>query len=82
MALILTTNHGTIQFNLPFTLTNSKDFGNAVKELISVQADGQELEYIKQAFTNLPMRVGSPQTPGGLVVTWYGELAKFIVSNL
>jgi len=40
-----------------------------------VQADGHELEVIKEQFTQLPMH-------SGLVVNWYDGLAKFIVSNV
>lgn len=41
-----------------------------------VQADGDELTYIGERFTNLPVdRLGS-------VVRWFGDHAKFIVSNL
>lgn len=41
----------------------------------SVQADGHELEYIQNRFTNLP-------TVNNRVVRWYGDYAKFIVGNL
>lgn len=44
------------------------------EEVTSVQADGHELEYIKQYFTGLPMH-------NGRVVSWYGDHANFIAHN-
>lgn len=40
-----------------------------------VQADSDELNFIKRHITGLPMRDAS-------VVRWYGDHAKFIVGNL
>ena len=45
-----------------------------VNDLI-LQADGDELEKIKQEFTGIPMHKGR-------VVRWSGETAYFIVQNL
>lgn len=42
----------------------------------TVQADGHELDYIEAHFTNLPMALGTR------VVTWEGDLARFIAANL
>ena len=44
--------------------------------VVEVQADGDELAYIKRNFENLPMRVNKPE------VTWYGDDARFIVGNI
>lgn len=41
----------------------------------AIQADGDELEYIRGHFSNVPMANAS-------VVTWTGEMAMFIVANL
>lgn len=41
----------------------------------SLTADGHELEWINHHFSNIPMHKGR-------VVTWYGDIAKFIVSAL
>lgn len=46
-----------------------------VAGVTEVQADGDELEYIKLHFTNIPMA-------DKRVVCWYGDHAKFIVGNL
>jgi hypothetical protein len=40
-----------------------------------VQADGHELEHIKQQFQNIPLTHNR-------VVRWTGEYAKFIVNNI
>jgi hypothetical protein len=43
--------------------------------IIEVQADGDELEYIKNKFTNIPMSTNR-------VINWYGDIARFIASNM
>lgn len=43
--------------------------------VISVQADGDELEAIYATCGNIP-------TSNNRVVTWHGDFAKFIVSNV
>lgn len=47
-------------------------------EVIEVQADGDELAYILNRFTNLPGFQG--RCPS--VVRWFGPTAQFIVANL
>lgn len=42
---------------------------------IVVQADGDELEFIRATFTNILMA-------DSRVVTWYGETAKFIATHI
>lgn len=44
-------------------------------DVIELQADGHELEYIRERFQNIPMHKGR-------VVRWKGEMAKFIAINL
>jgi hypothetical protein len=46
-----------------------------IMSIYSVQADGDELEKIKQQFSNLRMTTNR-------VVFWTGEDAQFIVDNL
>lgn len=46
------------------------------KDIIAVQADCDELDYIKERFANLVYPVHRR------VVCWYGDMAKFIVCNL
>jgi hypothetical protein len=58
-------------WHMPFDLT-LKMSARAVEE---VQADGDELEYIRNNFTNLP-------TATGRVARWFGETARFIIANL
>lgn len=41
-----------------------------------VQADGDELDYIKEKFSNIPFPTHKK------AVAWYGDMAKFIVCNL
>ncbi len=49
--------------------------GNEILEVLWVTADGHELLQIKAEITGIPMS----NLP---VVTWHGDLARFIVSNL
>lgn len=55
----------------------SKDVGLAAHRdfLENIQADGHELEIIKQQFQNIPMTTNR-------VVIWNGEMAFFIFDNL
>ena len=50
-------------------------FGIFADYVIEIQADGDELEYIKNNFTNIPYS-------NKRVVNWKGDIAKFIVRNL
>ena len=43
--------------------------------ILEVYADGDEFEYIKENCSNIPM-------VNKRGVSWYGEMAKFIVCNL
>lgn len=47
-----------------------------VKHIKEVQADGDELEYIKNNFSHMPVNVNRR------VNRWFGEMARFIVANL
>ncbi len=44
--------------------------------VIEMQADGDELDHIRNLYSNIPFRDGKR------AVRWYGEMAKFIVGNL
>jgi hypothetical protein len=48
-----------------------------VRDVQTIQADGHELAYLQNPlyFKNLPMSSKA-------VVTWHGDIAKFIYSNL
>ena len=48
---------------------------NSVSNIISIQADGDELNHIHQNFSNIPFRKDKR------VVKFYGETAKFIMGN-
>jgi len=50
-------------------------FAMARENITSISAKGEELEYIRNHFDNLPI----PNHRD--VVFWYGETAKFIVAN-
>jgi hypothetical protein len=43
---------------------------------ITLQADGDELEYIKRKFNNIST------VNGAHVVRWYGDHARFIIGNI
>lgn len=45
-------------------------------DVATVHADGHELDYIRQHYTNLP------DVPNKRIVTWRGELAQFIYDHL
>ncbi len=47
-----------------------------IANVVSVFADGHELEHIENSFANVPFRRVKR------VVSWYGDMAKFIVANL
>jgi len=49
-----------------------KEYG---RTCVHLQADGDELEAIRQQFTGIPMH-------SGRVVRWRGEMAAFIAMNL
>lgn len=44
--------------------------------VMEIQADGDELEYIKRNFTNVPFHNSRR------VMYWFGEMAQFIFANL
>lgn len=52
--------------------------GYPVSDVESVQADGDELDYVLRRFENLCRT----RDVSLRVVRWYGELAQFIVGNL
>lgn len=46
------------------------------KDVVEIQADGHELEYIRQNFKNLP------DATHKRVVSWKGDMAQFIYDHL
>jgi len=50
----------------------------AARDVVSIQADGDELEYISDKFG----LVAAPPPKGQKVVIYYGEQARFIIGNL
>ena len=62
--------------DLEWHVGKSTDNARQIAEHVTeVQADGHELEHIRDNFMNLP-------TANRRVVRWHGEMAKFIVGNL
>jgi hypothetical protein len=49
---------------------------NTAAKITEIQADGDELAFIQQSFSNIPMPLHRR------VVRWYGEIARFIIVNL
>jgi len=47
-----------------------------IHDVLEVRADGDELAYIIQSTNNLPY------VPKSIIGRWFGDHAKFIVSNL
>jgi hypothetical protein len=45
-------------------------------EIVEIQADGDELEHIKQYITGIPFRKAAR------VQRWFGDMANFIAHNL
>lgn len=52
-----------------------KELNKDVESVLEIQADGDELEAIREQFPSLVI-------PKHAVVRWYGDMAKFIVGNL
>jgi hypothetical protein len=61
-------DNGVITWNIP----NEKPFDSTTIEWL--QADGDELEYVKRRFDNIPYSHG--------ICHWHGEMAQFIYNNL
>jgi len=47
----------------------------SVHDIVSVQAEGDSLEYILIRFNNLPSCVSEEK------MIWFGDIAKFIIGN-
>lgn len=58
-------------------LDASSVIASTIEDVVMVQADGDELDYIIDKFGIAAMR---PKNSN--VVKWYGDIAKFIVGNL
>lgn len=74
MALYVTDDKGTKEWHIPFS--GIKHFYNFGNKVTNAQADGDELEYIKNNFGNIPMALNKR------VVEWFDSDAKFIVRHL
>lgn len=61
---------------VPYAQSENSEIVN-VYNLVEIQADGDELEYINNHIKGIPIRVG-----GVRVITWFGDTAKFIYQNL
>lgn len=51
------------------------DFYNRIAEIIAVQADGDELDWIVENTKNVPLSTGP-------VTIWYGDMARFVFMNI
>jgi hypothetical protein len=58
-------------------LESSSIFTITVEDVVMIQADNDELDYIIDKFGIAAMRPKNSR-----VVKWYGDIAKFIVGNL
>ncbi len=65
-------DEGSLEWHIGEPIAIDLDFENVQ----FVQADGEELEYIRRNFSNLPMATNK-HAP-----RWFGDLAKLIVANL
>jgi len=65
-----------MQFHLPVVRAIISDLRHMGKHgyIVSIHADGDELELIRNRFDNLPIR------KGGLCI-WRGDMANFICEN-
>lgn len=75
MALFIATKSGNPPGGRPYHVGTSYDWPMP-NNVIDVQADGDELEYILRHFKGIP-RHNSKR-----VQTWFGDHAKFIVEHL
>lgn len=58
-----------------FHVGESKEFlRNFCENVVSIQADGDELTHIVRTFSNIPQ-------VNHAVVSYYGDMAKFILDN-
>lgn len=64
----------TIAGNLPENVHVGQAIGTRASRINYVQASGDELEYIRHRYRNIPMVTSK-------VVRWYGDDAKFICAN-
>jgi hypothetical protein len=65
--------HNTYEWHIGDSAKSMNDYG---RQCISIQADGDELEAIRQQFSNLPI------SNTRRVVRWTGEMAAFIAMNI
>ena len=70
--LFVTTDTRTLTYHIsegPINLS-------PMEKVLEVQADGDEANYIKDEFDNIPFPVRTR------VIRWYGDMAAFIAQNL
>jgi hypothetical protein len=76
--LYMTINDGNRQHDIQYhTHTFDIRFAKPVEQIIAVQADGDELDFICINFPNLAIR--RPSQP---ISYWYGDFAKTLALNL
>jgi hypothetical protein len=69
-------NEGTAEFAEAEFHVGGKDRKIVYETSITrIQADGDELEAIREQFTGIPMSTAR-------VVVWYGEMSRFIAGNI
>jgi len=68
----------TLQFHIGNEIAYQR-FSEIANDVVNIQADGDELNLIYDSFSNIPKPTSIHRNP---CVTWYGDIAKFIVWNL
>lgn len=84
MALEIHCKHeGHVSYVNNFNKLDSEFYSN---NLLKITADGDELTYILNRFSNIPMLKMDKDNPSdaarGYSMTWHGDIAKFIIANL
>lgn len=74
MALYLVTVERTFELHVGTSFSLART-GLIFEDIVEVQADGHELEWVRKNFTNLPCS-------NFRVCNWYGDIAKTIVAGL
>jgi hypothetical protein len=83
MALHVQLQQDVYSFHLTYYLPFKEMKKSKIEEVISIYADGQELQHICFKFKNIVMlNIYEGKAPAGFGFTWYGDLAKKILANL
>jgi hypothetical protein len=61
--------------DFPFWIGNDPRLIVDTSQLVEIQLDGDELEYLIENFVNIPY------SRKARIQNWYGDMAKFIVEN-